>query len=102
MQQPLAGDFWSFAPAGAWKGREAEKMETKVGGKDCGGTAEPFCAPPAATQDTRCVGKEKESFCLLSCINSGPGLGLGGSPHHYCSYVWSGINRSCILVLSYP
>nr|XP_013028786.2 calcium/calmodulin-dependent protein kinase kinase 2 isoform X2 [Anser cygnoides] len=30
LQQPLAGDFWSFAPAGTWKGREAEKMETKL------------------------------------------------------------------------
>ncbi|XP_035196465.1 calcium/calmodulin-dependent protein kinase kinase 2 isoform X5 [Oxyura jamaicensis] len=30
LQQPLAGDFWSFAPAGTWKGREAEKMETKA------------------------------------------------------------------------
>lgn len=59
MQQPFAGDFWSSAPAGAWKGREAEKMETKVGRKDCGGIAEPFCAP-AAAQDARCVGKEKE------------------------------------------
>lgn len=42
MQHPFAGDFWSFAPAGAWKGREAERMETKVGGKDCGGIVEPF------------------------------------------------------------
>jgi len=62
VQQPFAGDFWSSAPAGAWKGREAEKMETKVGGKDCGGIVEPFCAPPAAAQDARCVGKEKEGF----------------------------------------
>ncbi|PKU36847.1 hypothetical protein llap_12852 [Limosa lapponica baueri] len=30
VQQPFAGDFWSSAPAGAWKGREAEKMETKL------------------------------------------------------------------------
>ncbi|XP_010718413.1 calcium/calmodulin-dependent protein kinase kinase 2 isoform X2 [Meleagris gallopavo] len=30
LQQPLAGDFWPFAPAGTWKGREAEKMETKL------------------------------------------------------------------------
>lgn len=36
LQQPLARDFWPFAPAGTWKGREAEKMETKVGGKDGG------------------------------------------------------------------
>ncbi|XP_040466021.1 calcium/calmodulin-dependent protein kinase kinase 2 isoform X1 [Falco biarmicus] len=30
VQQPFAGDFWSSAPVGAWKGREAEKMETKL------------------------------------------------------------------------
>ncbi|XP_068766933.1 calcium/calmodulin-dependent protein kinase kinase 2 isoform X2 [Struthio camelus] len=30
VQQPFAGDFWSSAPAGTWKGREAEKMETKL------------------------------------------------------------------------
>ncbi|XP_065595258.1 calcium/calmodulin-dependent protein kinase kinase 2 isoform X2 [Cyrtonyx montezumae] len=30
LQQPLAGDFWPFAPAGTWKGREAEEMETKL------------------------------------------------------------------------
>ncbi|XP_064378054.1 calcium/calmodulin-dependent protein kinase kinase 2 isoform X2 [Dromaius novaehollandiae] len=30
VQQPFAGDFWSSAPAGPWKGRDAEKMETKL------------------------------------------------------------------------
>ncbi|XP_025893273.1 calcium/calmodulin-dependent protein kinase kinase 2 [Nothoprocta perdicaria] len=30
VQQPFAGDFGSPAPAGPWKGREAEKMETKL------------------------------------------------------------------------
>ncbi|XP_069727324.1 calcium/calmodulin-dependent protein kinase kinase 2 isoform X1 [Phaenicophaeus curvirostris] len=30
VQQPFAGDFWSSAPAASWKGREAEKMETKL------------------------------------------------------------------------
>ncbi|KAM4649292.1 calcium/calmodulin-dependent protein kinase kinase 2 isoform 2-T3 [Amazona ochrocephala] len=30
VQQPFVGDFWSCAPARAWKGREAEKMETKL------------------------------------------------------------------------
>ncbi|XP_009708829.1 PREDICTED: calcium/calmodulin-dependent protein kinase kinase 2, partial [Cariama cristata] len=30
VQQPFAGDFWSSAPVRAWKGREAEKMETKL------------------------------------------------------------------------
>lgn len=73
-------------------------METKVGGKDGGGLAEPFCAPPAAAQDTRCVGKEKEGFLQSVLANStteGPRLGLGG--HHCCS----GLNRSCLLVPSH-
>ncbi|KAM9371807.1 calcium/calmodulin-dependent protein kinase kinase 2 [Phaethornis superciliosus] len=30
VQQPFVGDFWSSAPARAWKGQEAEKMETKL------------------------------------------------------------------------
>lgn len=37
-------------------------METKVGGKDCGGFAEPVRAPPAAARDASCAGKETKGF----------------------------------------